>query len=189
MGNSASSGNPLQAVKNCETAKFMGTWFVIGVKPTAVETKNSNAVERYTWLENKKHDIDIDFQFNKGEPITSKLSSLPQKGWVDNDDKTNSGRWKVSPVWPLKLPYLIIDVDVQDYKYAVIGYPSRAYAWLLYRHPQMPQDLYDRLTKELVEVHGYNLDGWRKVPQKWTAAEREKRGLSAEDIPDSMLEK
>jgi len=81
MGNSASSSLPaLQTVSNCETAKFMGTWFVQGVKPTILEKTNSNAVEVYTRVEGKGHDIDVDFQYNSNEPITSKLKSAPQKG-------------------------------------------------------------------------------------------------------------
>lgn len=126
MGNSASSSLPaLQTVATCDTARFMGTWFVIGVKPTAFEKTCSNAVENYTLMENKNYDIDIDFQYNQDEPIRSKLKSLPQKGWVQGD-KSNSGDWKVSPFWPIKMPYKIIELDDKDYSYCVIGYPSRA---------------------------------------------------------------
>jgi hypothetical protein len=53
----------------------------------------------------------------------------------------------------------------------------------------MPEDTYNSLTKKLVEKHQYSLEGLRKVPQKWTKEEREKRGLSKEEIPDSMLSK
>ena len=67
--------------------RMMGTWFVIGVKPTIFETTCSNAVEKYTFLEEGKgHDIDIDFTYNaKEDPFQSKLKSLPQKGWVQGD--------------------------------------------------------------------------------------------------------
>jgi lipocalin len=69
MGNSASSATklpPLQVAACCDTAKFMGTWFVIGVKPTMFEKTCSNAVEKYTWHSKDSptagHDIDIDFK-------------------------------------------------------------------------------------------------------------------------------
>jgi apolipoprotein D and lipocalin family protein len=114
---------------------------------------------------------------------------LPQKGWVQGENKDNSGLWKVSPFWPVKMPYLIIDVDDKDYTHTVIGYPSRDYAWIMYRKPQMPDELYNRLTKELEGKHHYDLKGLRKVPQIWTAAERQKRGLTDKEIPDSMLQK
>jgi apolipoprotein D and lipocalin family protein len=193
MGNLSSSASalpPLQVVSKCETAKFMGTWFVIGVKPTMLETTCSNAVEKYSFLRESKNDIDIDFQYNNLEDpykSNSKLKSLPQKGWVQGDDKQNSGLWKVSPFWPIKMPYLILEVDDKDYMYTVVGYPSRAYAWILYRQPQMPDALYDELRNKLETKHGYNLQGLRRVPQLWTAEERAKRGFTKEQIPDAML--
>jgi apolipoprotein D and lipocalin family protein len=170
---------------------MMGTWFVIGVKPTIFEKTCSNAVERYTLLdEGNNHDIDIDFRYNvKEDPSSSPLKSLPQKGWVQGGNRLNSGNWKVSPQWPIKMPYQIIEVDNQNYSYVVIGYPSRAYCWIMARHPRMDEDLYSSLTKTLVEKHQYNLDGLRRVPQIWTAEERQKRGLSKDEIPDSMLVK
>lgn len=174
----------------------MGTWFVIAVKPTPFETKNSNAVERYTWLDaKKKNDFSIDFQFNADEPISSPLKSMPQKGWIDdkNSDvdadriKTKTGNWLVSPLWPVKLPYLLLEVDVENYDYCVVGYPSRAYCWIMARTPQMEETLYNSLIDKIKNKHQYDLRGLRKVPQKWTDAEREKRNL-VNEIPDSMLE-
>ena len=192
MGNSASasSGLPaLQHVAHCATDSFMGAWFVIGVKPTIFEKTCSNAVEVYTRVSDKKSfDVNIDFKYNKNEPIKSPIKSLPQKGWVQGDNKDDSGLWKVSPMWPIKMPYLILEVD-DEYSYTVIGYPSRDYCWIMYRKPVMPDSLYEDLTKRLEEKHQYDLKGLRKVPQVWTKEEREKRGFTEKEIPDSMLSK
>jgi apolipoprotein D and lipocalin family protein len=183
----------LKTVASCDTTRFMGTWFVVGVKPTPLETTCSNAVEKYTLLDNegsKKHDIDIDFQYNpKEDPFDTKNSvkSLPQKGWVQGNNRLQSGDWKVSPFWPIKMTYPIIELDEKDYSYAVIGYPSRAYCWILSRKPNMEETLYKDIEKKLVDNHQYDLEGLRKVPQKWTADERTKRGLTEEELPDSFL--
>jgi apolipoprotein D and lipocalin family protein len=195
MGNSSSSSSvlpALQVASACDTAKFMGVWFVIAVKPTMFEKTCSNAVEKYTWTsqENKasNFDIDIDFQYNKDVTPQSALKSLPQKGWIQGNDKTNSALWKVSPFWPVKMPYLILEVDDQCADYTVIGYPSREYCWIMSRTPQMSETTYDKLTKLLVDKHQYDLNGLRKVPQLWTANERTKRHLSSKEIPDHMLQ-
>ena len=191
MGNSASSTLPaLKTIGTCETTRFMGTWYVVGVKPTMFETTCSNAVEKYTLLDEKeKNDIDIDFQYSqKEDPFdpTNKVKSLPQKGWVQGD-RLKSGDWKVSPFWPVKMPYPIIELDEKDYSYAVIGYPSRDYVWILSRTPTMKESLYKDIENKLVTNHQYDLAGMRKVPQKWTADERTKRGLTKEELPDSFL--
>lgn len=162
----------------------MGTWFVHGVKPTFLEKTNSNAVEVYSLSTSTGHDIDVDFQYNAKEPITSPLKSAPQKGWVVGN-KENSGNWKVQPFWPAKLPYLILECDEQ-YETCIIGYPSRAYAWIMSRKPQIKDKDYNALVEKLEKKHQYNLDGFRRVPQVWTKAEREKRGLT-DVIPDDML--
>lgn len=166
----------------------MGTWFVIGNKPTPVETTASNSVEIYTWDKEPKKggpDILIDYQQNKKEPITSKLVSVPQKGWIQSEDKSSGAEWKVSPVWPIKLPYCIIELE-ENYEYCVIGYPNRAYVWIMARKPQMDDAQYEMLLSKLKDIHKYDLEGIRKVPQKWTKEERAKRGLEKE-IPDEML--
>jgi len=191
MGASASTQLPaLTTVQSCDTARFMGTWFVIAVKPTALETTSSNAVEKYTLMDEKEnYDVDIDFKYNgKEDPFNCKVKSLPQKGWIQGK-RSNSGDWKVSPCWPIKMEYPIIELDDKDYSYAVIGYPSRAYCWILARQPVMDEKIYTDLKTRLVENHQYNLDGLRKVPQKWTEDERTKRGLDGKEIPDSLLMK
>uniref|UniRef100_A0A7R9VYL0 Lipocalin/cytosolic fatty-acid binding domain-containing protein n=1 Tax=Pseudictyota dubia TaxID=2749911 RepID=A0A7R9VYL0_9STRA len=188
MGNSFARTTlpPLLAVPQCENAKFMGTWFVIAVKPTYFEKTCSNAVEKYTLLEGKSHDVDIDFQYNQAEPLTSPLKSLPQKGWIQGEDKSVSADWKVSPFGPIRMPYTIIELDANKYDYCVIGYPSREYCWIMSRRPVMEEDTYDMLTKRLTEKHQYDLNGLRRVPQKWTKEERSKRGLD-NVIADDLL--
>jgi len=163
----------------------MGTWFVIAVKPTYFETTCSNAVERYTLLSDSHHDIDIDFQYNLNDPITSPLKSLPQRGWVQGNKK-DSSNWKVSPFGPIRLDYPIIELDQENYEYTVIGQQSRKYLWIMSRKPTMDPVLYQRLKKDLVEKHKYDLTGLREVPQYWTREEREKRNL-VEDIADEYL--
>jgi len=194
MANSASSSAlpALKTVATCDTTRFMGTWYVVGVKPTMLETTCSNAVEKYTLLDEKdcNHDIDIDFQYNPMEdPFDdkNKVKSLPQKGWIQGNNRNQSGDWKVSPFWPIKMTYPIIELDEKDYSYAVIGYPSRSFCWILSRTPTMKDNVYKDIEKKLVDNHQYDLEGFRKVPQKWTAEERTNRGLTQEELPDCFL--
>eukprot|EP00551_Chaetoceros_affinis_P010277 CAMPEP_0203680750 /NCGR_PEP_ID=MMETSP0090-20130426/40490_1 /ASSEMBLY_ACC=CAM_ASM_001088 /TAXON_ID=426623 /ORGANISM="Chaetoceros affinis, Strain CCMP159" /LENGTH=197 /DNA_ID=CAMNT_0050548969 /DNA_START=37 /DNA_END=630 /DNA_ORIENTATION=+ len=193
MGHSASKQQlpPLQTVPSCITDKFMGPWFVIAVKPTVFETSNSNAVEIYSRNKSPKsskrvHDIDIDFQYNKAEPITSPLTALNQRGWILGPDKENSSDWNISPFGCIRLHYPIIELDEVNYDYCCIGYSSRNYVWIMSRRPVMDEKVYDMLTRRLVEKHQYTLDGLRKVPQVWTREERKKRNLEAV-IPDELL--
>merc|ERR1712232_822436 len=55
------------------------------------------------------------------------------------------------------------------------------------RKPVMDGKLYDSLVDKLVKDHQYDVSKLRKVPQKWTAEERKKIGVSVEECPDEML--
>ena len=195
---------PLQTVMpKCVTSKFMGTWFVIAVKPTMFEKTNSNAVEIYTRTtntSNKKnyHDIDIQFQYNANTPITSKLKSLPQRGWIipsSGNNKEESSDWNVSP-FPsfigssskFQFHYPILELDQEQYSYCVIGHSKRDYFWIMARTPKMDQSTLDTLLDKLEKKHLYAMDGVRMVPQVWTKEERTKRNLDSV-IPDDCLEK
>lgn len=67
----------------------------------------------------------------------------------------------MSPIWPIQLPYLIIELDGEEgsnpYSYTVVGYPSRAYCWIMHRTPAMPADLFEGICRRLAHEHGYNL--------------------------------
>ena len=134
MGATPSHLPPLKPVSTVvDLPRFMGTWYVVGVKPTFLEVGAVNPVEVYSWNEAERR-VDIDFSFNPHSRDNPKRS-VPQKGFI-HDTKTNA-EWRVSPFWPLKLPYLIIELDQSEgshpYKYTVIGYPSRAYVWIMAR--------------------------------------------------------
>jgi lipocalin len=114
----------------------MGQWFVIGIKPTFLETTCSNAIEKYTRQENNnnkkdKMDVQVKFMYNNDKPITSKLKTLYQKCWIQGEDKSNSASWIVSPFWPLKLDFPIIELNDDKYSYCVVGQNSRSYCWIM----------------------------------------------------------
>ena len=127
MGNSASNLPPLKTVE-CETSKMLGKWFVIGVKPTYLEVGMSNSIEQYTKVEGKPYDVAINNSFNKAEPMTSSMTTINMKAYIQGD-KSKSGLWKVSPFFPVKAPNPFIEVDDVDYSWVVVGFPSRAYCW------------------------------------------------------------
>ena len=67
----------------------------------------------------------------------------------------------MSPLWPLKLTYLIIEIDSASgeapYSYAVVGFPSRDHLYILSRSPSLEAGLLSDITARLAKVHGYDL--------------------------------
>lgn len=129
-------------------------------QPTYFEKDCCNSVEKYT-CDSTSTKISIDFTYcSQVSPTATK--SLPQNGWVQ---KTGAGAlWKVQAFWPIKLPYMIIELD-SDYNHCVIGYPSRAYFWIMSRTPTLDDGVYKELLGRIEEKHGYDLKGSFKVDQ------------------------
>lgn len=153
------SKEPLKTVSFVDLPRFMGSWYVIANIPTFVEKGATNAVESYTWNEERKR-IDVDFHFRKDHP-DGELKSYPQKAWVY--DTQSNAEWRVQPWWPLKFAYLVIDL-APDYSYTMIGVPSRNYVWIMARDKKLPDSTYETLLKKL-ETMGYDISKIQKVPQ------------------------
>ena len=169
MGASSTKLEPLKPVDDVPVRQLFGTWFVIAVMPTIFEKGAHNAIETYT-MGKGAHCVDVAFEYNKNA-FDGKITSIPQKGssWIG--DKTSG--WKVSPFWPVKMPYLVIDKSKtaldNDAAWFVVGYPSRAYVWVMARKPEMPRSVLDDIKKRLVTDHQYpeGLPDLVEVPQSW----------------------
>ena len=164
-----SSSRTLDTVPRVDVPKLMGAWFVIATMPTPFEKGAHNAIETYT-MGKGPHCVDVAFEYNKNA-FDGKITSIPQRGssWVSD----NPAGWKVSPFWPLKMPYLVIDQSPEplddDNSWFVVGYPSRSYCWVMARRPEMDEKTYDGIASRLVETHGYppGLPSMVKIPQAW----------------------
>ena len=60
--------------------------------------------------------------------------------------------------------YWIIGLD-EDYRYAVIGSPSRKYGWILSRQKMMSEELYKK-AEQILLTQGYNPDDFELTIQK-----------------------
>lgn len=155
----ASKLPPLRTVDYVDLPRFMGDWYVIGVIPWVVEKDNVGTMDIYSQRPDGK--IEIRYVFHK------KSLDAPQQEWKAVarvvDGKTNAD-WRVQFIWPFSAPYLVIDL-AGDYRYTVIGHPSRKLVWIMARQPSMEQTDYQQILERL-RGQGYNTDRIVKVPQR-----------------------
>ncbi|MDP8314006.1 MAG: lipocalin family protein [Candidatus Celaenobacter antarcticus] len=151
---------PMQTVEYVDIECFMGDWYVIAIIPNFIEKNAVNGIESYTRLDNKKIQIDYTFRKNHAD---GKLKHLKPKAWIYNT-KTNS-EWRVQFIWPIKVPYLIIDL-AKNYSYTVIGEPSRKFVWIMSRKPTIDDDVYQNILLKLNQI-GYDVSKIKKMPQIW----------------------
>ena len=157
----SAADNPQKLVDYVDLQRFMGDWYVIANIPTPFEKGAVNAIENYTWNPEKEI-VEVSFDYRAGSP-EGKAKHMTQKGFIYN--KETNAEWRVQPLWPLKLAYLIIDL-ADDYSYTVIGVPSRNYLWIMAREASLSDEVYQTILDKVVE-QGYDLAKIQKVPQIW----------------------
>jgi len=155
-----SSVDYTHTVNSVDLNRFMGDWYVVAGRTTFVEKNAFNSLEQYTWNAEKNR-IDINFTFNKGS-FTGKKKSVAQKGWVEN--KETNAHWLVQPFWPLKLDYLILDLD-PDYQWTIVGVSSQSYVWIMTRNPNPSENFINSLIKKLDDIN-YSSKDIKLIPQQ-----------------------
>ena len=157
-----SSGEPasLRTAAFVDMERFMGDWYVVALIPTPFEKNIANGVENYRM--NDKGEILVTYTYRKGSP-EGKEKTMRQKGWIINSE-TNA-EWKVRPLWPLKLPYYVLEVG-SDYGYTVIGTDSKDYLWIMSRKPAMDGKELEEIIARMVE-RGYDRDSMQFMVQDW----------------------
>jgi apolipoprotein D and lipocalin family protein len=105
--------------------------------------------------------MDNIFLFRRGS-LDAPLEQWKGVAWVHN--KSTNAEWRVQFVWPLRVPYLIIDLD-PDYQWSVIGYPNRKLAWVLSRKPVLDEATYRGILERMAQ-QGYDTRLLVKVPQR-----------------------
>jgi len=79
-------------------------------------------------------------------------------------NKLESGKLKVSFFWIFYADYFVLELDEENYQYAMIGSSSDKYFWILCRTPQMNESVYNMLIDK-ARKRGYHLEKLYKVPQ------------------------
>ena len=150
---------PLETVDAVDLDRFEGRWYVIESIGTSAEAEAYDAVEVYTMRDNGE--IDIEFRFHEGG-FDGPVESIPQRGWIH--DETTRAEWRVRPIWPLALDYLIIDL-APDYHYTVVRHPSKRWVWIMAREPALADATLDAIRGRLANA-GYDVSRLRRVPQR-----------------------
>lgn len=152
---------PLQAVPRVDLDRYLGTWYEIATIPQRFQKGCTGVTATYSLRPDGR--IDVLNQCYK-DSLNGKHKKARGKAWVT--DKETSAKLKVQFFWPFSGDYWVIELDSVGYQYAVVGHPGRKYLWILCRKPLMDEGLYGELLGRLKEVHGYDLTGLKKTPQR-----------------------
>ncbi len=79
------------------------------------------------------------------------------------EDPANPAKLKVRFFWPFSGDYWVVALD-EDYRWSIVGEPSRQYLWILARTPTLDSAVYAGLL-ELVSSMDYDPARLRQSPQ------------------------
>ena len=149
---------PLRTVAHVDLKRYMGDWRVIANIPYFAEKDCVDSVESYALRADGRIDNWFTFRKKSFDAPEKKFTALARV----HDPKTNA-EWRVRFIGLVTVPYLVIDLEPQ-YRWTVVGHPSRNYGWIMARTKTLPEATYQDILKRLA-AQGYDPARFVKVPQ------------------------
>ncbi len=153
------SAPPLEVVQELDVQRYLGRWYEIASFPQSFQEGCVATTADYSL----RPDGDIRVENRcRTETLDGEERSATGVAWQPDPDAAPA-KLRVSFFRPFWGSYWIVELDA-DYRYAVVGHPSRNYLWILSRSPQMEPALYAALV-EKVEGHGFESERLRRTLQ------------------------
>lgn len=159
LGATGHAQTPLKTVDHVDLQRYLGRWYEIARIPNRFEKQCAR-------------DVTAEYALN-GSEITVRNTCVQAdgkpniaKGRAKVVDKTTGAKLKVTFFWPFYGDYWIIGLDPQ-YRWAIVGEPSRKYGWILSRTPSLPTSTLDEIRRQL-EASGYRSSDLIYPPQTGT---------------------
>jgi apolipoprotein D and lipocalin family protein len=159
VGACQTPGAPLDVVDAVDLDRYVGQWYEIASFPQRFQQGCVATTATYTLrdegrirVENSCRDGSFDGEIRRAEGVA----------WL-SDPEGSPAKLKVQFFWPFSGDYWIIDLDA-DYRYAVVGHPSRDYLWILTRTPTIDASTYHTILAR-IEAQGYDLERLNPTPQ------------------------
>lgn len=129
----------ISVVRGFELERYLGTWYEIARLDHRFERGLSRVSAEYRMRTDGGVDV-----LNRG--FNQKTSSWKEaKGRAYPTGNPGDGSLKVTFFWPFYAGYNIIELDRDNYSYALVSGPSRKYLWILSRRKQLEAEIVSRL--------------------------------------------
>jgi apolipoprotein D and lipocalin family protein len=141
---------PLRTVAQVDLARYVGTWYEIASYPQRFQKGCTATTAVYSLRPDGKIEV-----VNRCHRDSLDGRETTARGRARVIDRATNAKLKVSFFWPFWGDYWIIDLD-PEYRYAVVGHPSRKYLWILSRTRAMEPAVYAGILGRLTE-QGYDV--------------------------------
>ncbi|MBX3007277.1 MAG: lipocalin family protein [Melioribacteraceae bacterium] len=137
VGCSSTNYPPLDVVDKVDVNRYLGKWYEIARLPFKQQTGCECTSAEYQLIDSTTLKV-INKCLKEGEIDDAEGKAFVVEG-------SNNAKLRVQFFWPFRGDYWVIDLDEENYQYAVVGTPSRKYLWILSRIPKMDDKLFQKL--------------------------------------------
>ena len=136
----------VKTVTGFELERYLGTWYEIARLDHRFERGMTNVTANYS------------LQDDGGVRVINRGFDTAKKDWREAIGKAypvgdpSSGRLKVSFFGPFYGGYNIIELDKQDYQYALVSGPNFSYLWILSRSPKLERTVLAQLVQQAQQL-------------------------------------
>ena len=150
-------GDP-EVVDYVDLERYAGKWYEIASIPNMFQRNCFGTIARYEMREDGTMEVINSCRKGSLEEEPSSTTGVARV-----KDETSNAKLRVSFFWPLSVSYWIIDLD-PNYKWAVVGTPSRNYLWVISREPAMDEKLYQQILARAA-AQGFDVSELQRTPQ------------------------
>ncbi|MBZ0180917.1 MAG: lipocalin family protein [Melioribacteraceae bacterium] len=137
---------PLETVDNVDVSRYLGKWYEVAKLPNSFQDDCYCATAEYGLIDSNTLSV-VNKCFE--DSIDGTIDSVDGKAFIV--ENSNNSKLKVQFFWPFKGDYWIIELDQENYSYAVVGTPSRKYLWILSRTPRLEKNILDSLLNKIAQ--------------------------------------
>lgn len=149
-------------VDELDLTRYMGLWYEVARFDHRFERGLTEVTATYTLLSDGTVRVE-----NRGCKQSSPAHYKTAIGRAKMPDTSQPGKLKVSFFLCFYSDYYVLELDNENYSYALIGSSSDKYLWILSRTPQLPKEIKKKLLDAAMR-RGYNPSQLLWIGQKIT---------------------
>ncbi|MCV2367845.1 lipocalin family protein [Roseateles oligotrophus] len=158
LGSAQATAEPaaLPTVVALDLQRYAGAWYEIALLPNRFQKQCVADTQARYRLDGDRVEVINRCRTAKGELDRTAGHAKVVEG-------SANAKLKVTFFWPFYGNYWVLDLD-KDYSQVLIGEPSRKYAWILSRTPQMDETALQKLLDRAAEL-GFERAAFQRTPQ------------------------
>lgn len=158
VGSDEDGDVPLVPVGYVDLDRYMGRWYLIANIPYFAERGNLAPF--------------VDYSLRKDGIVDDRYTALTEfgkkpfvkNGFIEILNPITNAEGRITFLPPIWQEYSVLYMDA-DYRYSLIGHPSRNYCWLFSREPSMPDEIYHAMLAVLA-ANRFDTSRVLRIPQR-----------------------